>query len=74
MLQKHYPLAVIGKSYLSLLYGIELLRYFERVLLLDDDRLSFGDLYQNGLTQMDFAFLQTMGIDRGIEELKVVNF
>ena len=74
MLQKHYPLAVIGKSYLSLLYGIELLRYFERVLLLDDDRLSFGDLYQNGLTQMDFSFLQTMGIDRGIKELKSGEF
>ncbi len=74
MLQKHYPLAVIGKSYLSLLYGIELLHYFDRVLLLDDDRLSFGDLYQNGLTQMDHAFLETLGNDRSIESLKTGQF
>ncbi len=74
MLQKHYPLAVIGKSYLSLLYGIELLHYFDRVLLLDDDRLSFGDLYQNGLTEMDHAFLETLGNDRSIEELKTGQF
>lgn len=74
MLQKHYPLAIIGKSYLSLLYGIELLRYFERVLLLDDDRLSFGDLYQTGVTQIDYAFLETWGNDRSIELLKSGEF
>ncbi len=74
MLQKHYPLAVIGKSYLSLLYGIELLRYFDKILLLDDDRLSFGDLYQNGLTEIDYSFLQTLGNDRNIEELKSGEF
>ncbi|MBC96468.1 MAG: hypothetical protein CME63_01860 [Halobacteriovoraceae bacterium] len=74
MLQKHYPLAVIGKSYLSLIYGIELLRYFDRILLLDDDRLSFGDLYQNGLTEMDRSFLKTFGQDRNIEELKEGQF
>lgn len=74
MLEKHYPLTVIGKSYLSLIYGIELLRYFDRILILDDDRLSFGDLYETGLTQVDFSFLQTFGIDRDIAELKEGKF
>ena len=67
MLQKHYSTAIIGQSYLSLIYGLELLRQGHSVLLLDDDRLHYGDLFNHGLGSLDIEFLKTWGNDREIE-------
>lgn len=66
MLQKNYSKAVIGQSYLSFIYGIELLRHKHSVLLLDDERLQFGDLFNHGLTQLDLEFFKVWGGDRDI--------
>lgn len=66
MLQKNYSTSVIGQSYLSFIYGIELLEKGHSVLLLDDDRLSFGDLYSYGLTAMDLSFFSSWAKDRGL--------
>lgn len=73
MLQKNYSLAVVGKGYLCFLYGIELLRNKHSVLLLDDDRLEYGDLFTYGLTNLDLEFLKAWGSDRGIPVLQNVH-
>lgn len=67
MLQKNYSRAVIGRSYLSFLYGIELLREKNSVLVLDDERLEYGDLFSYALTDLDIAFFETWGEDRSIQ-------
>lgn len=72
MLQKNYSLAVVGKGYLCFLYGIELLRNKHSVLLLDDNRLEYGDLFTYGLTDLDLEFLKAWGADRGISVLQRV--
>lgn len=66
MLQKNYSKAVVGQSYLSFIYGIELLRHKHSVLLLDDERLQFGDLFNYGITQLDVEFFKVWGGDRDI--------
>lgn len=73
MLQKNYSLAVIGKGYLCFLYGIELLRNKHSVLLLDDHRLEFGDLFTYGITDLDLEFLKAWGNDRDISLLENIN-
>ncbi|MCF8060247.1 MAG: hypothetical protein K9K67_13180 [Bacteriovoracaceae bacterium] len=66
MLQKNYSKAVVGRSYLSFIYGIELLRHKHSVLLLDDERLQFGDLFNHGITSLDIEFFKVWGADRDI--------
>ncbi|MCR9204766.1 MAG: hypothetical protein NXH75_09325 [Halobacteriovoraceae bacterium] len=73
MLQKNYSLAVVGKGYLCFLYGIELLRNKHSVLLLDDNRLEYGDLFTYGLTDLDLEFLKAWGADRDINTLKNIH-
>lgn len=72
MLQKNYSKAVVGQSYLSFIYGIELLRHKHSVLLLDDERLQFGDLFNHGITQLDVDFFKVWGGDRDIVCLQEV--
>jgi hypothetical protein len=73
MLQKNYSKAVVGQSYLSFIYGIELLRHKHSVLLLDDERLQFGDLFNHGITQLDLEFFKVWGGDRDIICLQEVD-
>lgn len=72
MLQKNFSKAIVGRSYLSFIYGIELLRHKHSVLLLDDERLQFGDLFNHGVTLLDLEFLKTWGADRQIDCLQNV--
>lgn len=46
MLSKDVDQVVIGKSTFSLLLGMQLLQSGSNVLLLDDDRIGYGDLYE----------------------------
>lgn len=73
MLQKNYSRAVIGRSYLSFLLGIELLREKNSVLILDDERLEYGDLFSYGLTSLDKSFLKTWGQDMEISCLENID-
>lgn len=72
MLQKNYSKAIVGRSYLSFIYGIELLRHRHSVLLLDDERLQYGDLFNYGITLLDIEFLKTWGLDRQINCLEQI--
>lgn len=72
MLQKNFSKAIVGKSYLSFLFGVELIWHRHKVVLLDDDRLQFGRLFSNGLVESDIEFLSTWGIDRDIPALKSI--
>jgi hypothetical protein len=69
MLEKHIDQALIGKSYLSLLLSMNLLEKGEKVILLDDERMKFGDLYTNQLCHMEKSFLEAWGKEAKIEPL-----
>lgn len=69
ILKKDYALVVVGKSYLHYIYAIEALKENNNVLLLEDDRLSFGDLYSYGISDLEYAYLVTLGKDRDISPL-----
>lgn len=69
MIEKELDMALVGKNYLSFLLGLELVDRKQKVLLLDDDRLSYGQLYIDSLPQLEIDFLRTWGADRDIEPL-----
>jgi hypothetical protein len=62
-------MVLIGHSYLSFLFGLELIRAGQKILILDDDRLDFGELYRDGIGPLEVSFLKTWGIDRDIGPL-----
>jgi hypothetical protein len=83
ILKKDYDLVVVGKSYLHYIYALEALKENSNVLLLEDSRLSFGDLYSHGIGDLEYSYLVTLGNDRDIAPLrdlscylseKVINF
>tara|TARA_Y100000590_G_scaffold470440_1_gene664944 strand:+ start:33236 stop:34627 length:1392 start_codon:yes stop_codon:yes gene_type:complete len=67
LIEKNLDMTLVGKNYLSFLLGVELLDRNQKVLLLDDDRLSYGQLYSDSLPQLEVDFLKTWGEDRGLE-------
>lgn len=67
LIEKHLDMALVGKNYLSFLLGLELLERDKKVLLLDDDRLSYGHLYSDSLPRLEVDFLKTWGSDKNIE-------
>ncbi|MEI8348487.1 MAG: hypothetical protein WCG27_13545, partial [Pseudomonadota bacterium] len=69
MLNKNVDMAIIGRSYLSFLYSLELLEKGKKVLLLDDDRMAFGNTYTNSLGQLEKDYLQLWGEEKGIAPL-----
>lgn len=69
MLEKNIDMTVVGKSYLSFMLSMKLLDSGKSVLLLDDKRMKFGDLYTNGLTALDKSYLETWGADSQVEPL-----
>lgn len=70
MIEKELDMALVGKNYLSYLLGLELIDRKQKVLLLDDDRLSYGQLYTDSLPQLEVEFLKTWGSDKDIEPFK----
>lgn len=66
MIEKELDMALVGKNYLSFLLGLELLERKQVVLLLDDDRLSYGQLYSDSLPQLEVDFLRIWGEDKDI--------
>lgn len=69
MLERNFDMVCVGKSYLSLLFGLELLELKQKVLTLDDDRLSFGNIYDIGITDTILNFLKGWGEERSIDSL-----
>lgn len=69
MLYKHYDNMIIGHNYLSLIFGLELLRNKKHVLILDDESTSYGPLFERELTQNDVEFLNIWGEDHNVAAL-----
>ncbi len=69
MLDKHFDLTMVGKNYLSLLYSMEYTDWGKSALVVDDKRLEYGHIYSGILSEMDVAFLETWGEDKGISPL-----
>lgn len=70
MIEKELDMALVGKNYLSYLLGLELIDRKQKVLLLDDDRLSYGQLYTDSLPQLEVQFLKIWGTDKDIDPFK----
>lgn len=67
MLTKNVDQVVIGKSTFSLLLGLQLLRSGSNVLLLDDDRIGYGELYERHLGDVTINALVSWGEDLELE-------
>tara|TARA_R110002072_G_scaffold64203_8_gene159937 strand:- start:27257 stop:28660 length:1404 start_codon:yes stop_codon:yes gene_type:complete len=73
VLERNVDFVLVGKSYFSLLLGLELLDQGQKVLLLDDDRLSYGDLYSHGIGELELSLLKGWGEDRAISPLAKID-
>ncbi len=69
MLTKNVDQVVIGKSTFSVLLGLQLLQSGSNVLLLDDDRMGYGDLYEKFISETTLQSLQAWGEELGAEPL-----
>lgn len=63
MLTKNVDQVVIGKSTFSVLLGLQLLHSGSNVLLLDDDRIGYGELYERFLGETTLWSLNSWGED-----------
>lgn len=73
MLERNVDFVLVGKNYLSVLLGLELLDHGQKVLLLDDDRLSYGHLYSDGIGELEKSLLKGWGEDRLISPLAKID-
>ena len=67
MIDKEYNMALLGKNYLSVLLSVELLEWDKKVIIIDDDRVRYGQHYTDYLCQLEYIFLMYWGEDRHIE-------
>ena len=70
MLNKNFDMVLVGKSFLSFIFSIELIDQNQNVLILEDERLSYGNLYNDFFNPVQVAFLKTWGEERGIKPLE----
>lgn len=61
MLSKDIDYALVGHNFITFLLSIGLINRGKRVLVLDDDRFNYGDLFTNSLTLLDVEFLKAWG-------------
>ena len=72
MLKKHIDMALIGKSYLSVLLSLDLLEQGQEVLLLDDERMGMNEPYGERLFSLEKEYLKNWGQEQNIEPLSNV--
>lgn len=73
ILDKHFDNVLMGKSSLSCLLALGLLKANQRILVIDDERLSYGSLYSQNLGELEKEFLSIMAEDEDITPLKEIN-
>ena len=66
MIPRDMDYAFIGKNYLSILIGLDILRRKKRILIVDDKRLSLGECYTEHMTELSYRILKKWGERRGI--------
>jgi len=73
MLEKNVYLTTVGKSFLSFIYSLSFLDKGRKVLLLDDKRLSYGELFSDTFWALEKEFLKTWGRERNISSLEFLD-
>ena len=69
MLKKHIDIALVGKSYLSVLLSLDLLEQGKDVLLLDDERMGMDDPYVERFFSLEKEYLKNWGQEQKLEPL-----
>lgn len=69
MLDKQFEIAVIGKNYLSIMYGLRMLLDDNRVLVINDERASLGDQMLSSHGALEVNLLKQWGEMEKIPEL-----
>ena len=69
MLKKHVDMALVGKSYLSVLLSLNLLEQNQDVLLLDDERMGVDDFYVERFFSLEKEYLFNWGQEQNIAPL-----
>ncbi|MDC0255807.1 hypothetical protein OAK75_12975 [Bacteriovoracales bacterium] len=70
MLEKDVYLTTVGKSFLSFIFSLSFLDKGHKVLLLDDERLSYGELFTDTFWELEKELLKTWGKERKISSLE----
>ena len=70
MLEKDVYLTTVGKSFLSFIYSLSFLEKNHKVIVLDDERLKYGELFIDTFWELEKEFLKTWGREREIAPLK----
>ena len=73
MLKKYMDMALVGKSYLSVLLSLELLEQGQEVLILDDDRMGMGDFHVERLFSLEKEYLKNWGQEKNLEPLRSID-
>ena len=69
-LEKNFDVLVVGKNYLSFLLALRQIEQGQKVLILDDQRLSRPHFYGQGLGMMEYFFLKIWARYKGIKPLQ----
>ena len=69
MLDKHIDMALVGKSYTSVLLSLDILRQGRKVLLLDDERMGMDDSHVERMFFWEKEYLIQWGQEQDIESL-----
>ena len=70
MLEKDVYLTTVGKSFLSFIYSLSFLEKNHKVIVLDDERLKYGELFIDTFWELEKEFLKIWGREREIAPLK----
>ena len=70
MLEKDVYLTTVGKSFLSFIYSLSFLEKNHKVIVLDDERLKYGELFIDTFWELEKEFLKAWGKERDIAPLK----
>ena len=69
MLDRNFDQVIIGKSGYSVLLGLQLLKCDRRTLILDDQRVGYGNFYQDFISRVTVQTLKNWGEDLAVEPL-----
>jgi hypothetical protein len=73
MLKSEYDSVIVGKNYLSFILSLFQLKDNKSVLLVDDERVIYGENWHKNIGEIEKNFLQLIGIEYNIKPLKEIN-
>ncbi|MBL7665329.1 MAG: hypothetical protein JNM93_09355 [Bacteriovoracaceae bacterium] len=72
MLKSHFDTVVIGKNYLSFILSLLHMRSNSSFLMIDDERVKFGENWQTQFGEMEKQTLELIGHEFNIQPLKQI--